>query len=43
MYEGLKMIEEALKLAADIDGYAPDNNISEMLRRLVAYIQELEK
>ena len=37
------MIEEALKLAADIDEYAPDNNISEMLRKLVARIQELEK
>ena len=37
------MIEDALKLADDIDKYLPDNNISEMIRKLVARIQELEK
>lgn len=37
------MIEDALKLADEIDEFLPNNNISDMIRRLVDRIQELEK
>lgn len=43
MYEGEIMIQEALELADEIDEFLPNNNISDMIRRLVDRIQELEK
>jgi hypothetical protein len=33
--------EEALKLADDIDEYAPDTNIADIIRRLVKEIDRL--
>ena len=37
--EDMTLIEEATKLADDIDEYAPDTNIATMMRRLITEIQ----
>jgi hypothetical protein len=39
----MKLIEEALKLANDIDEYAPQTNIAWTLRELVQVIVQQEK
>lgn len=39
----MTLIEEALKLADDIDEYVPDSNISHIIRQLVAEVQKHEK
>jgi len=39
----MKLIEEALKLASDIDEYAPKTNISTIIRELVQVIVQQEK
>jgi hypothetical protein len=39
----MKLIEEALKLADDIDEYAPQTNIAWTLRELVQVIVQQEK
>ena len=39
----MKLIEEALKLAKDIDEYAPHTNIAWTLRELVQVIVQQEK
>jgi hypothetical protein len=39
----MKLIEEALKLASDIDEYAPQTNISTIIRELVQLIVQQEK
>jgi hypothetical protein len=39
----MKLIEEALKLASDIDEYAPQTNISTIIRELVQVIVQQEK
>ena len=39
----MKLIEEALKLANDIDEYAPNTNIAWTLRELVQVIVQQEK
>jgi len=39
----MKLIEEALKLASDIDEYAPQTNIATIIRELVQVIVQQEK
>jgi hypothetical protein len=39
----MKLIEEALKLANDIDEYAPQTNIATIIRELVQVIVQQEK
>ena len=39
----MKLIEEALKLASDIDEYAPNTNIATIIRELVQVIVQQEK
>jgi hypothetical protein len=39
----MKLIEEALKLASDIDEYAPNTNIAGIIRELVQVIVQQEK
>jgi len=39
----MKLIEEALKLADDIDEYAPNTNIATIIRELVQVIVQQEK
>ena len=39
----MKLIEEALKLAKDIDEYAPHTNIATIIRELVQVIVQQEK
>lgn len=39
----MKLIEEALKLANDIDEYAPNTNIATIIRELVQVIVQQEK
>ena len=39
----MKLIEEALKLAKDIDEYAPHTNIATIIRELVQIIVQQEK
>jgi hypothetical protein len=39
----MKLIEEALKLADDIDEYAPRTNIANIIRELVQVIVQQEK
>jgi hypothetical protein len=39
----MKLIEEALKLADDIDEYAPHTNIANIIRELVQVIVQHEK
>jgi hypothetical protein len=39
----MKLIEEALKLAKDIDEYAPQTNIATIIRELVQVIVQQEK
>ena len=39
----MKLIEEALKLASDIDEYAPQTNIANIIRELVQVIVQQEK
>lgn len=40
--EDMTLIEEATKLADDIDEYAPDTNIAIMMRRLITEIERLQ-
>jgi len=37
----MSLREEALKLADDVDEYAPDTNLADIIRRLVAEIDRL--
>jgi hypothetical protein len=39
----MKLIEEALQLANDIDEYAPQTNIATIIRELVQVIVQQEK
>jgi hypothetical protein len=39
----MKLIEEALKLADDIDEYAPHTNLATILRELVQVIVQQQK
>jgi hypothetical protein len=39
----MKLIEDALKLASDIDEYAPNTNIATTIRELVQVIVQQEK
>ena len=39
----MKLIEEALKLASDIDEYAPQTNIATIIRELVQVIVQQQK
>jgi hypothetical protein len=39
----MKLIEEALKLASDIDEYAPQTNLATILRELVQVIVQQQK
>jgi len=39
----MKLIEDALKLASDIDEYAPNTNIATIIRELVQVIVQQEK
>jgi hypothetical protein len=39
----MTLIEEALKLASDIDEYAPNTNIATIIRELVQVIVQQEK
>ena len=39
----MKLIEQALQLASDIDEYAPQTNIATIIRELVQVIVQQEK
>jgi hypothetical protein len=39
----MKLIEEALKLASDIDEYAPHTNLATIIRELVQVIVQQQK
>lgn len=43
MNEQQDLIEEAVKLANDIDEYLPDSNISSVIRRLIYEIERLQR